>query len=53
MPKHLQIIIDGQDEGDLEIAIAEVTRLIRDGFTTGMDRNETGQFTFTLTEGRA
>lgn len=41
-----EIILTGETESDLLIALEEVSRLMQTGFTSGFDRNETGSFNF-------
>lgn len=38
----------GHTRGDLTLAIQEALNRIENGYTTGMDRNETGSFTFAV-----
>ena len=45
----LNVQIQGQETDDLEQALNEVTRLVRDEFTSGFDRNDTGSFQFSIT----
>lgn len=45
----LIIEINGQQDGDLLLALSEVSRLVGDNFTEGFDRNETGSYWFQLT----
>ncbi len=47
----LQIEITGDSESDIELALAEVTRLISEGFTSGGNSNDTGAFTFSVSVG--
>jgi hypothetical protein len=44
-----QITIRGENDPDIEDALEEVLRLIREGYTSGQGSNETGEFTFTTT----
>lgn len=44
----LTITISGNETGDLELALEEVQRLVSEGFTSGFDSNETGDFRFEL-----
>lgn len=50
MRKTLTVKIEGQDDGDLEIAIEEVLGKVREGYTSGFDRNETGNYSFEIKE---
>ena len=45
----LNVQIQGQETEDLEQALNEVTRLVRDEFTSGFDRNDTGSYQFSIT----
>lgn len=45
-----QIEIEGCNEGDIELARDEAFRLIREGFLTGGDENETGRYYFMVTD---
>lgn len=44
----LTVNIEGNQPGDLEIAIEEVARLIREGYLCGMNSNDTGKFNFNV-----
>jgi hypothetical protein len=48
----LVINIEGHMDGDLETALEEVLRLVRQGFFSGLNSNDTGRFHF-FTEGPA
>lgn len=41
-------IAEGQTSGDLELALEQMLRLVREGFTSGADKNDTGRYTFTV-----
>ena len=45
----LQLTVCGENDPDIEDALEEVLRLVREGFTSGQSSNETGEFTFTTT----
>lgn len=45
----LTVEIEGKNEGDLELALQEVTRLVGEGYTSGNNSNDTGSFRFTVT----
>jgi hypothetical protein len=44
----LSLTIKGDTEDDLELAMLEILRLIREGFTSGFDSNESGSYSFTV-----
>jgi hypothetical protein len=44
----LTIEIAGHDWNDLEYALEEVTRLVRETYTSGTNANDTGGFTFDI-----
>jgi hypothetical protein len=44
----LDIRIEGKEEGDIELALEEVLKKVQEGYTSGADRNETGQYYFDL-----
>lgn len=44
--KIFTIVIEGKKEGDIELAAEEVLRLIREGYTSGMNSNSTSRFHF-------
>lgn len=44
--KTFQIELSGNFEGDIEMALAEVARLIAEGYTSGFNSNDTGSFSF-------
>lgn len=46
----IELELTGDEEGDIEQALDEAVRLIREGYTSGMDKNETGSFNFTVTD---
>jgi len=48
--KTLIVEIEGQDDGDLEIALEEVLSKVTEGYTSGFDRNETGNYSFEIKE---
>ena len=50
MKKIITIEVEGEEERDLELAQEEAFRLIREGYNSGMDSNDTGDFNFTVTE---
>lgn len=45
----LTINIEGRSQADIEQALAEVTRLVTEGFRESADRNETGNYNFEVT----
>ena len=45
-PITFQIAIRGENAPDIEAALEEVLRLIREGYTSGQGSNETGEFAF-------
>jgi hypothetical protein len=44
----LSLTIKGDTVEDVELAMAEVSRLLSDGFTSGFDSNESGSYEFTV-----
>jgi hypothetical protein len=44
----VQINAQGKTHGDIELALEEALSRIRQGFTSGGDRNESGFFNFTV-----
>lgn len=44
----LSLTIKGDTEEDVEIAVEEVLRLLKDGFTSGIGSNESGSYEFTV-----
>lgn len=45
----LRLTAQGENDPDIEDALEEVLRLIREGFTSGQASNETGEFVFSCT----
>jgi len=48
LTQKIEIDITGRTEGDLEDALNEAVRLIREGYTSGGNRNETASFTISV-----
>lgn len=46
----LTITINGEEVNDIEQGLDEVVRLTTEGFTSGHDSSETGNFRFSLDE---
>ena len=46
----LNIEIEGKTEFDLELAVQEVARKVSEGFTSGFDGNEDGEYRFNVVE---
>jgi hypothetical protein len=44
----LSLTIEGDTVEDVELAMAEVARLLNDGFTYGLGSNESGSYKFTV-----
>jgi hypothetical protein len=42
----LSITAKGETEQDLLLALEKIMQLIKEGFTSGFDRNESGKFIF-------
>lgn len=42
----LNIEIEGAEESDLEMALEEVLRKVRQGYRSGFDSNDSGRFNF-------
>jgi hypothetical protein len=49
MEREIKIVLRGDFEADLELAFEEVVRLIKANFTSGKGSNDTGSFTFEVT----
>lgn len=47
---HGKIEFTGESDGDIELAIEAALESIRRGNTSGFDRNDTGSYTFSLTD---
>ncbi|MFI3135142.1 MAG: hypothetical protein QX197_00015 [Methylococcaceae bacterium] len=45
----LIVEIEGQETDDLQSGLEEILRLVREDFTSGLDRNETGSYRFSIT----
>ncbi len=50
MIKRLTVTIEGVDDGDIEMALGEVKRLVGEGYTSGFNDNETGAYNFGIVE---
>ena len=50
MMKQLEIKISGKTESDMTIALDEVKRKVEQGFLSGFDSNDSGSYTFDITE---
>jgi hypothetical protein len=48
--KKITIVLRGKSEADIEDAISEATRLIKEGFISGGDSNDDGAYYFEVTE---
>ncbi len=46
----LKVEIEGRHEIDLEDALEETLRLVREGYLSGSNSNDTGRFTFDIRE---
>ena len=46
----VEILIRGETEGDIEIALEEVSKKIALGYLVGRDANETGDYSFIVRE---
>lgn len=44
--KSIEIFVTGTTEDDIELAIDRAIRLIKEGFLSGGDKNETGSYSF-------
>ena len=47
--KTFTVTIDGDQSSDIEIALEEVKRLVEEGYTSGLNSNDTGRFSFEST----
>ena len=50
MMKQLEVTISCKTESDLTIALDEVKRKVEQGFLSGFDSNDSGSYTFEITE---
>lgn len=50
MKRVITIEIEGDEEGDLELALGEALSRIKQGYTSGHDANDTGRFNFDVTD---
>ncbi|MBS3964178.1 MAG: hypothetical protein KGZ80_06735 [Methylomonas sp.] len=41
--------IEGNETFDLELALNEALRLVAEGYTSGFDQNDTGNYRFSIT----
>jgi hypothetical protein len=48
--KTLMIEINGKTDGDLSIALDEVKKKVEQGYLSGFDRNDTGNYEFDIKE---
>lgn len=48
--KRITITMRGDDEHECELALDEVVRLLREGYTSGHNSNDTSAFYFDTTE---
>lgn len=48
--KKLKIEIQGEEEDDLTLAIEQVSKKVVEGFTSGHDENDTGSYSFEVSE---
>lgn len=44
----LSVEIKGERQEDLELGLEETLRKVREGYTSGFDRNETGRYSFAI-----
>jgi len=45
---NLNVEVQGKTEDDLIIAMEEVIKKVREGYSSGFDSNETGNYDFTI-----
>jgi hypothetical protein len=50
MKMKLSVNIEGKERCDLEFALAEVLRLVTEGYLSGHNENDTGNFSFYVKE---
>ena len=48
--KKLEIKIDGETDGDLMLAIEEVKAKVEQGYLSGFDGNDSGNYSFNVME---
>jgi hypothetical protein len=48
--KSIEIFVTGTTEDDIELAIDGAIRLIKEGFLSGGDKNETGSYSFDVVD---
>lgn len=46
----VSVFVEGKEDEDLIIGLEEVLRLLKEGFTSGFNRNDTGSFSFVFLE---
>ena len=46
----IAISIRGESEGDIEAGLTETVRKIKQGYTSGFDRNESGEYSFSVSD---
>lgn len=49
MAKEFTVTVSGDTESDVELALEEVLRLIKEGYLSGQNSNENGEYSFTST----
>lgn len=47
--KSIEIFVTGITDDDIDVAVEESMRLIKEGFLSGGDKNESGSFSFDVT----
>jgi hypothetical protein len=49
MAKEFTITVSGETQSDIEAALEEVLKLVREGYLSGVDSNESGEYSFDST----
>lgn len=48
--RKVEIVIRGDDEGDIELALDEAFRKVKEGYLAGHDSNDTGAYYFNVSD---
>ena len=47
--KRLKVAIKGKTDGDVQVALEEVLKKVKEGYVSGADSNDDGQYRFDVT----